>query len=141
MASTIIGIRFYRIGHVLHHGIVCYFQIVCIRSLFTVLAGDTYQGNPQKAFQPVQGHSLGTEIAKKASLTREAFFNGHVISLILLSHETSIVYFTITRRVTNKKSNNLLCETTKCLAVSAESWMKRFGVNQKCNLRKEYTFT
>ena len=88
-----------------------------------------------------QGHSLGTEIAKKASLTREAFFNGHVISLILLSHETSIVYFTITRRVTNKKSNNLLCETTKCLAVSAESWMKRFGVNQKCNLRKEYTFT
>ena len=65
VASTIIGVRFYRIGHVLHHGILCYFQIVYIRSLFTMLAGDTCQGNPQKAFQPVQGHPLGTEIAKK----------------------------------------------------------------------------
>ena len=79
--------------------------------------------------------------SKKGSLTREAFFDGHVISLILLSHKTSIVYSTITRQVTNTKSKNLLCETTKCLAISAESWIKPFGVNQKCNLRKQNTFT
>ena len=65
LASTIIDIGVYRIGHVLHHGIVRFLQIVHIRSLFTVLAGDTYQGNPQKTLQPVQGHPLGTEITKK----------------------------------------------------------------------------
>ena len=70
VASTIIGIRFYRIGHVLHYVVVRYFQIVHIRSLFKVLAGDTCQGNPQKVFQPVQGHSLGTEIAKKLHYKR-----------------------------------------------------------------------
>lgn len=70
VASTIIGRGFPGIGHVSRHGIVRYRRIVDIRSLFTVLAGDMYQGDPHKALQPIQGHPLGSEIAEKLHLER-----------------------------------------------------------------------
>ena len=75
--------------------------------------------------------------SKKAPLIKETFFNGHMMSLILLSHKISIVQFTITLQVANSKSKNRLCATANCFAISAESWMKPFGVNQTCNLRKQ----
>ena len=75
--------------------------------------------------------------SKKAPLIKETFFNGHMMSLILLSHKISIVQFTITLQVANSKSKTRLCATANCFAISAESWMKPFGVNQTCNLRKQ----
>jgi len=70
VASTIVGRGFPGTGHVPRHGIVRYRRIVDMRSLFTVLAGDMYQGDPHKAPQPIQGHPLGTEIAEKLHLER-----------------------------------------------------------------------
>ena len=80
MASTIVGRGFHGIGHVPPYGIVRYRRIVYIRSLFPLLVGDNYQGDPHKALQPVQEHPLGTEIAEKLHLETE-------ISLILFSQE------------------------------------------------------
>lgn len=65
MASTIVGIGFHGLGDVLQHGIVRYLRIVYIRSFFTVLVGDMYQGNPHEAPQTVQGHPLGAEITER----------------------------------------------------------------------------
>ena len=90
MASTIIGRVFPGIGHVPRHGIVRYRRIVDIRSLFTVSAGDMYQGDPHKALQRIQGHPLGTEIAEKLHLENKTSFHGNVISLILFCLKKSI---------------------------------------------------
>ena len=59
--------------------------------------------------------------SKKAPLIKETFFNGHMMSLILLSHKISIVQFTITLQVANSKSKNRLCATANCFAISAEA--------------------